>query len=369
MDGGRPLRPDADLGEQLARLEELEERLALGAGGTRAGTPDERAADDALPVALGLPPPPPPLADRLDAYLRWLDEAIAILDDRARRGREERERVDAQWRHVLPRLPAVRPEEVAEVVAGQVRACEVLAAIATAEALLRVERERVGAWARAAGGRGDPALLRRLLDEADRAAQRAMAIASGEAVEVLAATALDLDVAARRPGSPEVVAAILAARDRLADAAERLHRPPLGENLAAGGPRAGETPERICTRWQERLDVSLSWAVAEELAGPLAGDVVTVVDTCLGHLAEVAPGSRVEVTAAVTAQSTLALRVACDGPALFPDGEPGWLLRVRLRVALVGGRVLCGQAADGTFLEARFPRPAIIDPSLGERGR
>ena len=105
------------------------------------------------------------------------------------------------------------------------------------------------------------------------------------------------------------------------------------------------------------MRVGVSWEGDEVADAEVAAAIPWVLHECLEHLAH---RSCAEAVAAVDVGSdgAVALRLAATSLALVPEGDPPWLVRSRARVALSGGRLLCGRAGSGSFLEVRFPPTA-----------
>lgn len=357
MTGPPPPEQDHELLQQLAHLEALEQRP------TPAGRPD-RAPDPAAYLVQplwpeGVPAPPEPAASApgLGPYLAWLEAARGVLRQRVAENLEEVNRLEAQWAHVEANLARLRPEEIAVAAQGRWQVRERIASDAALDHVLGLEQEHLAAWSQTLGGPlTDPSLIRRLLD--DVVAERA-AVAAGVlevAVDTLAGLSLDLEVVQRQVGrDPGSAAGALAAlRQRLTQTAEGLRdASAAGEVRQQPGEPLAATLQRCVDRVRTRLQVQLDWAGPELRDGEAAAAIPWVLQECLHHLAG-RPGRQAAAVGVEVAAEAVALRIGVSSAALLPDGDPAWLVRSRARVAVAGGRLLCGQAGDGSFVEARF---------------
>lgn len=349
-----------ELAHQLAHLDALEERqeraLSAEAEAELVEVSDS-AVQPLWPPGVPEPPPPGSGGSSLDPYLAWLDVARGLLDVRVAANHAELDRLRSQWTHVVRNLDRLRPEEVASVHDGQVVLRERIASDAALHHLLCTERERVARWGDALGGPLlDPSLVRRLLD--DVVAERSM-LAAGvvtAAIDALSRVSLDLDVAQRHiERDPSAAAQDLAAiRERMAAVCEELRDLPGAVDIRQ---LAGEplrlTLQRCVEQHRHWLDAELEWNGGEVHDAETAAAIPWVLQECLHYLAR---GERQGVRVIVDAgpEDAVALRIAIASVALLPDGDPGWLVRSRARVAMASGRLLCGRAGTGSFVEARF---------------
>jgi hypothetical protein len=350
---------DEELLQQIAHLDALEQAPpAAGSPTADPGGPAGEAVQPLWPASLPAAPTPAASGSGVGAYLGWLQAASDALRLRVAENLEELSRLDAQWAHVVPNLSWLRPEEIAGVVEAQIRARERIAADAALDHVVGLELAHLGEWNQTLGGPlTDPALVRRLLDDvvAERAAIAAEVIEI--AVDTLSGLSLDLDVVQRQVGrDPGSAAGALAAlRERLTRSAESLRdaspaveiRPQPGEPLAA-------TLQRCLDRVRGRVQVRLGWTGPEVRDAEAAAAIPWVLQECLHHLAGQPGRQTVEVGVDVGDGGGVAVRIAAASAALLPDGDPAWLVRSRARVAVGGGRLLCGQAGEGSFVEARF---------------
>jgi len=353
-----PVPEDDVLARQLAHLEALERR-EVSRRPQSGGEPDDAVIEPLAVPALwpaSIPEAPAPGAGgtSLAPLLAWLDLACAVLETRVARHQAERERLGSQWTHVLRNLDRLRPEEINAVAEGQARMREGIASDAALHDVLRRQRAHLAAWAEALDSPlTDPTLVRRLLDDA--AAERAQITEQvvRTAVDALASVALDFEVLERhlRHDPAQAPGVLDGLRGRVSATVEKLldvpgveavHRP--GEPLLASLQRIGE-------RHGGRLH--LTWSGSDLRDGDACAAVAWVLHECLGHLARV-PEAILETAVEVGASGMVAVRFATAGAALLPDGDPAWLVRSRARVALAHGRLLCGQAGAGSFVEVRF---------------
>lgn len=358
MSGQPTPEHDEELIAQLAGLDALDQRP--GGGATETGLID--ASGHALqPLWPGaIPSPPEAIASGagIGGYLAWLEAARNVLALRVAANQEELGRLDAQWAHVLPNLNRLRAEEVAAVAEAQVRARERIASDSALDHVIRLELAHLAAWHETLGGPlTDPALIRRLLDDvvAERAAVAAEILE--RAVDTLSGLSLDLEVVQRQVGrDPGSAAGALAAlRERLTRAAEELRETtPAGELRQLPGEALAATLQRCVDQVRVRVQVRLGWSGPEVRDAEAAVAIPWVLQECLHHLAAQARRQSADVSVDVGDEGRVAVRISADSPALLPDGDPAWLVRSRARVAVAGGRLLCGQAGDGSFVEARF---------------
>lgn len=305
----------------------------------------------------GVPDPPAPGRD-LAPWQRWLADAVVAVERRLAAHAGELERLASQWAHVLTNIARLRPEEVDAVLDGQARLREEIAADAALHRVLEHTRAQVAAWSEALSSPlTDPTLVGRLLDDAVEDRGRLAGVVVNDAVDVLSSLAMDLEVVgrqlARDPGqSAPVLLATL--RERVAAAAERLRDQPLGEAvLQQHGEPLAATLQRIADRHAGRLETTVTWSGPDVRDPDDARAIASVALECVAHLAERA-GRACEVAVEHSAQGVTALRIRTRDGALLPDGDPGWLLRARARVALAQGRLVAGRDGDASFVEARF---------------
>lgn len=333
-------------------------------GGEASGGPPARApaagepagGGATLPEGIPEAPPPGPL---LAPYLDWLDAARAVVERRVADDRTELDRLASHWAHVLVNIARLRPEEIDAVFAGQVAARERIAADLALEALLLRQRAHLSAWAEALGGPlTDPGLVRHLLDDAAEERVHVSRAAINEAVAALTEGALDVDVIQRNlerhPAEPAAVQ-LTELRGRLVATAERLRaaRDP-GPVVQGNGEPLAQTLQRVADRASSQVSCTILHRGPEVGDRAVAGAVIAVMQECVDHLATV-PGADCEVTLEHAPERSTALRLGTSSAALLPDGDPAWLVRSRARAALGGGRLVCGGAGEGSFLEARFP--------------
>ena len=123
------------------------------------------------------------------------------------------------------------------------------------------------------------------------------------------------------------------------------------------------------TRVADRRSAQVRCAILYR--GPELGDVaaaaaiIAVTQECIDHLAMV-PGANCEVTVEHAPEQSTALRTGTSSAALLPDGDAAWLVRSRARAALGGGRLVCGRAGEGSFVEARFPEQRVARQERGD---
>jgi hypothetical protein len=174
--------------------------------------------------------------------------------------------------------------------------------------------------------------------------------------EAITGAVLDLEVVRREAiRDPSLaVPGLDRLRGRLTGVAQTLRD---RSQAVRSGPRAGDTLPAAVRRCIDAhaagIRAVLSWSGPETAGEAALAALPWVVDECLGHLAS---AGATEATVAVTVDEAgdASLRIAASGTLLLPVEDAAWLVRSRARVALAGGRLVCGRAGEGTFVEVRL---------------
>ncbi|MBV8300809.1 MAG: hypothetical protein JOY68_02680 [Candidatus Dormibacteraeota bacterium] len=202
----------------------------------------------------------------------------------------------------------------------------------------------------------DERTLRRLLDgypEERSATGRAFC---GDVLETLCAIVLELEVTERGVGakSVKISRALAELRAHVCSAAETLRMLSETDTLAAENResiRAFVT--RVVARHGAAFDTHLAWIGGDPERTESGRALVWVVDELLHHLRSRLAGS---ASLDVDTSDGVEARLSTPSGALaVHSGEPEWLLRCRLRLALAAGSIQVQQLAEGTCVEILLP--------------
>lgn len=351
---------DDELSAQLAHLDALERRETERRADPRAGV---LRSMHVLPVQPRWPsgispaPEPGPGLSTLTPLINWLEFACSVLEARVESNSGELERLKAQWVHVLSNLARLSPDELGAIVESQARVRETIANDAALHDVLRSEHARLTTWGDAlARSVGDPALIRRLLDDSSRDRVRAAEQIASVAVEVLSGLTLDLEVVQRTLERDPAQSTLLLAqlRERVTVTAERLRdRPVLPDiELERGEPLASGL-RRITERHGSRVRSTVYWQ-GEDIRDPEVAEVMAgVVQECLAQVVA-GGGATCEIHVSAPPASPTAVRVTAPNLALAGVDAPSWLIRSRARAALVGAQLSAGTAGPASAVEVLF---------------
>jgi hypothetical protein len=202
----------------------------------------------------------------------------------------------------------------------------------------------------------DERTLRRLLDgypEERAATGRAFC---GDVLETLCAIVLDLEVTERGVGAKNVKIskALAELRAHVCGAAETLRKLSQADTLAVEKRKSTRAfVTRLVTQHGAAFDTHLAWNGGDPERTESGRALVWVVDELLHYLRSRLAGS---ASLDVDTSDGVEARLSTPSGALaVADGEPEWLLRCRLRLALAAGSIQLQQLAEGTCVEILLP--------------
>lgn len=292
------------------------------------------------------------------AVAGWLDRLETELPAHAEACREDEQRLETLWRHMVPKLDQFRPDEISHIVEAQLDAAARRGAADALVDLVRLERRRLSArdGFEAPPPSVDSETLRRLLDgiTADRTSTGRAVVA--EVLETLCSIALDLEITERRVASESAPIGDTLAdlRNHVISAATTLRalpgnidvRPHADEQLVAA-------VRRCLSRYATNLEAQLEWSGGEPENRESSSAALWVIQEVLHHLhAQTAGWADVDLRT----DDGLVLVVTTPSQALTTGTvEPDWMLRCRLRLQLAGGTIRTRAGADASAIEVRLP--------------